>query len=336
MFKRIFRSGWFCSQPYLPLVAATLLMAPSQMVLAENAVSIGEDPSVLPSFQPLTADQDSKIPNVLNFGFGIQDLGVGMVHPGQSEVGFWKEVSKDNPVTEVSGAAAEVIDQSVEGDPLDSPHPVPWNWVLATHAEVTAKGESGIRYYRSKSLVSPDGQYAAYSRIEMEVQPDLYRSRVSSVMFLENLKTGKLQKITASSPLAENSFTKNEEANMPGTIAILIPVSWSKEGDRLLARQFEGLFSTSDSSDYAVVWDRETNRTSTITPNATDYTNAVLLGWSRANPEQVLFRAGELGDEKKPLWAVDFNGQTVSASQEQPLIIGQLVNFLWAGPQAHW
>ncbi|MEW5858715.1 MAG: hypothetical protein AB1861_15220 [Cyanobacteriota bacterium] len=237
---------------------------------------------------------------------------------------------------ELSEAAPDMTQAVVQIDPLDSPHPVPWNWVMTTHAEVTANGGTGIRYYRSPSLVSPDGQYAAYSRIQLQVQPELYQSRISSVMFVENLRTGDLRTISASSPLADNPFVSNEEADMPGIIAILIPISWSAKGDRVLARQFEGLFSTSDASDYAVVWDRQQNRTTTLSPDRDDYTNAVLLGWSHTNPDQVLFRAGELGEEEWPLWAVDLNGQTVAAIEDEPLIFGQTITHSWAGPQAHF
>ncbi|WP_199298088.1 MULTISPECIES: hypothetical protein [unclassified Trichocoleus] len=295
MLKRLFRSVWFCPEPYLPLLAAALLMAPSSFALASTAASTIARPS------PMQYPQSSK---------------------------------------EVREAAPEMTPQiaqlGVQIDPLDSPHPIPWNWVLTTHTEVSTKAGSGVRYYRSPSLVSPDGQYAAYSRIKMEVQPDLFRSRVTSVMFLENLRTGDLRTISASSPLADNPFVSNEEADMPGIIAILIPVSWSKEGDRILARQFEGLFSTSDASDYAVVWDRKQNRTTTIAPNRNDYSNAVLLGWSRTNPDQVLFRAGELGEENWPLWAVDLDGQTLAAIEDQPLVFGQTITHSWAGPQAHY
>ena len=248
-------------------------------------------------------------------------------------------VSSSQPsivVPEEEEIAPDMIEIEVQLDPLDSPHPIPWNWVLATHAEVSASESSGSRYYRSQSLISPDGQYAAYSRIQMQGQPELYQSRVTSVMFLENLHTGDLRTITAASPLADNPLVSNEEADMPGTIAILIPVSWSESGERLLARQFEGMFSSSDASDYAVVWDRKQNRTSTITPEKIEYTNAVLLGWSQTNPDRVLFRAGTLGDENWPVWAVDTTGQTTLALEDEPLIYGQVVNQVWAGPQARW
>lgn len=291
MFIRLFRSVWCSSQPYLPLIAAALLMAPSSFALAGTAASKIAGPST-------------------------------MQYPQARK--------------ELSEAAPDMTQAVVQIDPLDSPHPVPWNWVMITHAEVTANGGTGIRYYRSPSLVSPDGQYAAYSRIQLQVQPELYQCRISSVMFVENLRTGDLRTISASSPLADNPFVSNEEADMPGIIAILIPISWSAKGDRVLARQFEGLFSTSDASDYAVVWDRQQNRTTTLSPNNDDYTNAVLLGWSRTNPDQVLFRAGELGEEEWPLWAVDLNGQTVAAIEDKPLIFGQTITHSWAGPQAHF
>jgi hypothetical protein len=152
-------------------------------------------------------------------------------------------------------------------------------------------------------------------------------------MFVENLQTGDLRTITAFSPLADNPLVSNQDADMQGTIAVIIPVSWSKSSDRILGRQFEGVFSTSDASDYAVIWDRKQNRTSTIAPDRIQYSSAVLLGWSHTNPDQVLFRAGEMGDENPPVWAVDLNGQTALALEEEPIIYGQLVNQVWAGPQ---
>ncbi|MGB7441042.1 MAG: hypothetical protein WA919_08255 [Coleofasciculaceae cyanobacterium] len=229
-----------------------------------------------------------------------------------------------------------MIEQGVQTDPLASPHPIPWNWVLNTQAELSRKDSPGLSYYRSQSLVSPDGKYAAYSRIQMQGQPEVYRSRVTSVMFVENLLTGDLRTITPSSPLTDQPLVTDQEANLPGTIAILMPVSWSESGERVLARQFEGIFSTSDASDFAVIWDRQQNSVTTVAPERVDYTNAVLLGWSQANPEQVIFRAGILGDENWPMLAVAPNGQTALALEEKPIIYGQFVNQVWTGPQARW
>jgi hypothetical protein len=300
MLKRIFcLVGWFPLQPSQLLLATLLLMVHSLSAQAEpENLFIEASPSLVPSSQ----------------------------------------TSIEVPVEVPEEIAPDMTEQLelVQIDPLDSPHPIPWNWVLATHAELSESGDFGSRYYRSQSLVSPDGRYAAYSRIHMQGQPELYRSRVTSVMFLENLQTGDLRTITPSSPLAENPMVSNQEADMPGTIAIIIPVSWSQESDRILARQFEGLFSTSDASDYAVIWDRQQNRTSTLAPERIEYSNAVLLGWSQTNPDQVLFRAGELGDEHWPVWAVDLNGQTALALDDEPVVYGQVVNQVWAGPQASW
>jgi hypothetical protein len=227
-----------------------------------------------------------------------------------------------------------MIQQPVQLDPLNSPYPIPWNWVLATLAEVGQTKAPRLRYYRSQSLISPDGQYAAYSRIQMQVFPDFTQSHISSVLFLENLRTGDLQTIAASSPFADNPFM-GQEASQNGTIAILIPVAWSERGDRILAREFESIFSSDIASDYAVVWDRQLNRTYTIAPTRIQYSNAILLGWSRTRPDQVLFRAGNLGEEEWPVWAVDFSSQTVAAIEDQPVTFGQVVNNVWAGPQAH-
>ena len=230
-------------------------------------------------------------------------------------------------------ACAPMSQQSVQIDPLNSPHPVPWNWVLANLAEASTHRSSRLRYYRSQSLLSPDGHYAAYSRIQMRAHPDFLQSRVSSVMFLENLKTGDLQAIAASSPLSDNPFIA-AKGEMTGTVAIMIPIAWSEKGDRVLAREFESLFGSDIASDYAVVWDSQLNRTSTIAPTRVQYTNAVVLGWSQTHPNQVLFRAGNLGETQWPLWSVDVSGQTAPSPTDQPLIFGNVANHVWAGPQS--
>ncbi len=226
---------------------------------------------------------------------------------------------------------AATVPAVAQSDPLGSPYPIPWNWVMATHAGSSKRAR--LHYYRSPSLVSPDGVYAAYSRIQMQAQPELYRSRVSSVIFVENLQTGELQVVNASSPLADHSLVVTE---VPGVISILTPVGWSKTSDRLLARQFEGLFSSSDASDLAVIWHRTQNRTSTVAPSQTAYNHdiSILLGWSQVNPNQVLFRAGNLGDEQWSLWAVGGDGQTVAAIDvDQPIVFGKPLNQVWSGSQ---
>lgn len=228
----------------------------------------------------------------------------------------------------------DMTQAGVQLDPLDSPHPIPWNWILTTHAEISETRKSAVRYYRSPSLISPDGLLAAYTRIQMDAFPELYKSRVTSVMFVENLQTGDLHTVTAASPLFDDPLLANEVEEL-GTISILMPISWSKLSDRLLARQFEGFLATSDASDFAVVWDKQQYRTTTLAPSAIEYSYAVLLGWSEIQPDHVLFRAGEMGDEDPPTWAVGLNNQTTLA-QDEPVIYGQVINQVWAGPQARW
>jgi hypothetical protein len=236
----------------------------------------------------------------------------------------------------VSDSDMSMIEPPVQLDPLNSPYPVPWNWVQAMLSESSSLGTPVLRYYRSPALLSPDGTYAAYSRIQIQIHPNFTQSRVGSVLFLENLRTGDLQTITAVSPFADNPFMTNGEPERAGTIAILIPIAWSESSDRILAREFESLFGTDLASDYAVVWDRDRNQTYTLAPTHVDYSNAILLGWSQQNPNQVLFRAGQMGEEDWGLWAVQVDGRTLAAHDEdQPMIYGQVVNNIWAGPQAY-
>jgi hypothetical protein len=223
--------------------------------------------------------------------------------------------------------------QSVQLDPLNSPYPVPWNWILATQAEGGHAAESQVYYYRSQSLLSPDERYAAYSRIQLRVCPDGFSSQVTSVLLIENLETGDLQTITPESPFADNPFLAPADNHRPGRIAILIPVSWSAQSDRVLAREFESQFGTDIASDFAVVWDRTCNQVVTFAPNGPSYTNAILLGWSQQYPNHALFRAGTMGEEDWPTWAVDVTGMCHLVFGDAPIGFGRVMNHVWAGPQ---
>jgi hypothetical protein len=219
---------------------------------------------------------------------------------------------------------------SLSFDPLNSPYPVPWNWVMAAMAERPAAPT--FRYYRSQSLISPSGDYAAYSRIQLQLSTEFTQNRIASILFVENLQTGELQTVTPAAPFADNPFVADAVLNQPGTIAMLMPIAWSERGERLLAREFESVFCSSLASDFAVIWDRQLNRTYTLAPTQIQYSNAVLLGWSQAHPSQVLFRAGNMGEEDWFLYAVDTSGQTTRAVEDQPITFGR-ANHVWAGPQ---
>ncbi len=191
-----------------------------------------------------------------------------------------------------------------------------------------------FRYYRSQSLISPAGDYAAYSRIQLQISGDFTQNRIASILFVENLQTGELLTISPAAPFADNPFVADAMLYEAGTIAILIPVAWSEQGDRLLSREFESMFGSGLASDFAVVWERHSNCTHTLAPTQISYSNAVLLGWSQSHPSQVLFRAGNMGDENWPLYAVDILGQTTSATEDQPISFGEFISS-WAGPQGY-
>lgn len=229
--------------------------------------------------------------------------------------------------------------QAVQQDPIGSPHPIPWVWIQATQEAISSKGGSGVRYYRSMPVISPDGRYAMYSRVKLEVKPQMYNSRVTSVLFVEDRQTKQLHVVTSTAPMNDPLLkvqVSSANGDAQGTIAVLVPVSWSQKGDRFLARKFEGAMNTSDATDHAVIWDREQNRSQSVTPSqeANKHEIAVLLGWSKTQPDQVLFRAGELGEEQWPLLTVGYDGKTVAATNaEQAVTYGQRLKQVWAGPQ---
>ncbi|WP_017315119.1 hypothetical protein [Mastigocladopsis repens] len=229
--------------------------------------------------------------------------------------------------------------QAAQQDPVGSPHPIPWRWIQTTQEVIGSKGVSGVRYYRSVPVISPDGRYAMYSRVQLEVKPQMYNSRVNSVLFVEDRQTRNLRVVSSTAPINDPLLkaqisSPNTEAQ--GTMAVLVPVSWSQKGDRFLARKFEGAMNTSDVTDHAVIWERQQNRSHSVTPSQEEHKHeiAVLLGWSKTQPNQVLFRAGELGEEEWPMVTVAYDGKTVTATNaDHPVVYGQRVKELWAGPQ---
>jgi hypothetical protein len=228
--------------------------------------------------------------------------------------------------------------QQESEDPLNSPYPIPMKWINQTQETVGASG-GGVRYYRSSPVTSPDGRYRVYSRIQLEVKPEQHNSRVSSVLFIEDRQNKKLRVVASTS--RNNDVLVNTkaapDANGEGTIGVLVPVSWSERGDRFLARRFEGVMNTSDMSDYAVIWHRERDRVNTVEParKGGDHEKiAILLGWNKNQPNHVMFRTGELGDEDWPLVNVSDEGKTTGATDiDQPVTFGNRVSDVWAGPQ---
>jgi hypothetical protein len=242
------------------------------------------------------------------------------------------------PVTEtVNESQAEQI------DPIGSPHPIPWKWITATQEAIASNGGSGVRHYRSIPVVSPDGKYAVYSRVQLEVKSEMYNSRVTSVLFVQDMQTKKLWVMASTTPVSDPLLKvkavkaeSSEQSDPSGKIGVLVPVSWSEKGDRFLARKFEGIFNTGDSTDSAVIWDRQKNHANIVAPaNDEEHEKiAVLLGWSKSQPDHVLFRAGELGEENWPLMQVANDGKTITTTNEdQPITFGKKVTEIWAGPQ---
>ena len=95
--------------------------------------------------------------------------------------------------------------------------------------------------------------------------------------------------------------------------------------------------NTSDATDRAVIWDRQKNYTNTVSPTEGENDGekiAILLGWSKTQPNSVLFRTGEIGSEEKwSLMAVTDDGTTVAAKAvDQPITFGEKAKEVWENP----
>jgi hypothetical protein len=278
--------------------------------------------------------EESEFNSLENKGSESEVLATSTVIPGGNKLQL--DETGENPVIE--GINESEITQN---DPIGSPHPIPWKWIMATQEAIGGRGISGVRYYRSLPVISPDGKYAIYSRVQMEVKPEMHNSRVKSVLFMEDRQTKKLRVMISTDkeidPLLNKEVSLSEEADNEGKIKVLVPVSWSEKGDRFLARKFVAIFNTADATDQAVIWDRQKNNINVVNPVQSEDDHekiAILLGWSKKQPNSVLFRAGELGEENWPLVQVANDGQTLnmSAEEDQPITFGESAK-IWADPQ---
>lgn len=278
--------------------------------------------------------EEAEFNSLENKGFESEVLATSRVRPGENKLQL--DETGEIPVTQEENES-----EMTQDDPIGSPHPIPWKWIMATQEAIGGRGISGVRYYRSLPVISPDGKYGIYSRVQMEVRPEMHNSRVKSVLFMEDRETKKLRVMISTDkeidPLLNKEVSLSEEADNDGKIKVLVPVSWSEKGDRFLARKFVAIFNTADATDQAVIWDRQKNNINVVNPVQSEDDHekiAILLGWSKNQPNNVLFRAGELGEENWPLVQVANDGQTVdmSAEEDQPITFGESAK-IWADPQ---
>lgn len=373
MLKSLLVSGWFRVQPFIKYIALLIVISPlvgmslHSTFAKQSAVkiSIGEGIQTLPTNEVIA---DAKVDNsnnvvrkttssVVNVAQNqgqtsinqknliqkLRDVKDGSVNAGQNRV----SKSQDLATSTVTPRNAEIPvseqpneSEITQTDPIGSPHPIPWQWIMATQEKIGGKG-GGIRYHRSIPVVSPDGKYAIYSRVQMEVKPEMHNSRVNSVLFMEDRQTKRLRVMASTNvmndPLLKKQARVSVDTDDDGKIGVLVPVSWSEKGDRFLARKFVAVFNTADATDQAVIWNRQQNNINVVNPVQSEDDHekiAILLGWSKKQPNNVLFRAGELGEENWPLVQVANDGKTVdmSAEEDQPITFGESAK-IWADPQ---
>ncbi|WP_404784127.1 hypothetical protein [Altericista sp. CCNU0014] len=211
-------------------------------------------------------------------------------------------------------------------DPLNSAYPIPWDSIWAHQHQASQAGQTVTKRYLSAALLSPDGQTKVHSEIQLHLNPEMTDSYISSQLVISDPRGTVLQSIPSTFHLGDGPV-KETAARQDGTLSILMPAAWSKDGQQLLARQFEAVFGSDVSSDYALVWNRRNQQARIVAPTPLSYDTAVLLGWSHSNPDQILFETSTLGESKTTTLAVSHDGTTIASPSDRPLPIGQRVTF---------
>ncbi|MEN9216444.1 MAG: hypothetical protein Q6K90_03860 [Gloeomargarita sp. HHBFW_bins_162] len=208
----------------------------------------------------------------------------------------------------------------VPEDPLQSAYPMPWRWVWGMQTQAQRIRRSLWGSTQSPTLVSPDGRYSVFSRVQILAHQDYTRTQVSSTLHIRQ-SGGGLPIVLR--PLGQPKVLQ------PGQIWVLVPVSWSEDSRQLLVRQVSGWFGSSEISDSAVVWHSDGLGVRAVTPQAVAHTHSLLLGWSRETPTSILFETRLLGLERASLWQVSLDGLTLSAREDAPITYGQPQGETW-------
>lgn len=216
-------------------------------------------------------------------------------------------------------ASTLVIPDWVPEDPLQSAYPIPWRWVWGIQTQAEQRRRPMRATIQSPVLISPDGRYATFSRVQVLAhQRDYTRTQITSTLYIRR-PGGALPLILR--PVGQPSALE------PGQIWVLVPVSWSADSRQLLVRQVVGRFGSSEITDRALVWDDTGVRL--VSPQAVAHTHALLLGWSREDPNSILFATYIIGLERPSTWQVALDGLTLATRSPEPVVYGQAQGETW-------
>lgn len=212
-----------------------------------------------------------------------------------------------------------------QADPLNSPFPLPWAWIIEQQQLAAASHQAQTYAQKTATFISPDGLYQAQAELIFQAHPDFARNQLTSTLTITNTRTQAAQQWQSTS-LIDPELRQDLPPDDAGLIAVLWPVGWSASGEQLLVRHFQGLFSTDFASDVAVIWSRNEQTLTAVWPQSAEYDHAILLGWSQEQPNQVLFRTATMGEPQTQVWAVNHQQEMLARPNDRPQVYGQTLN----------
>lgn len=151
--------------------------------------------------------------------------------------------------------------------------PIPRLWLQDIQDRAYQNNCTMVGVLRGQPLVSNDGRWEVYSRVTYEITP-LGFGRLSSTLFSRDRQTQALETIYAPASI----FRTDEELGLD--FLFLLPIEW--RNNRVLVREFSGLFRSQAILNRAIVWQPPTEaapaRLQIETPQS-DFPATVLMGW---------------------------------------------------------
>lgn len=185
--------------------------------------------------------------------------------------------------------------------------PIPRLWLQDIQQQSFERNCTLVGILRGQPLVSEDGRWEVYSRVTYKITPVGF-GRLSSALFVRDRQTQSLETIYAPASI----FRQDDDLGLD--FLFLLPIEW--RNDRVLVREFSGLFRSQAILNQAIVWHPPTDsspaRLHIETPQP-DVPATVLLGWDpQSESNRILFAISDFSGPPQVVAVGDRETRTVN------------------------
>ena len=172
--------------------------------------------------------------------------------------------------------------------------PIPRLWLQDIQDRAYENNCTMVGVLRGQPLVSEDGRWEVYSRVTYEITPVGF-GRLSSTLFARDRQSQALETIYAPASV----FRTDDDLGLD--FLFLLPIEW--RNNRVLVREFSGLFRSQAILNQAIVWHPPKEAAPAflqIEAPQSDFPATVLMGWeAETESNRILFAISDFSGPPK-------------------------------------